>query len=226
MVFAIPGTGSQPVHGRDDVLGLVLAGGAGTRVDNTDKGLLPLCGRPLVEHVLERLRSQCGRVLIVANRNVDDYARLAPVIHDEVTGHAGPLAGLAAAFGFLHANRHALPEWLLTVPVDCPDPPRDLAARLRAALFANNDARCALASIAGKWEPLFALYRVGTSPEKWHASARSALREHGSPTRWLAECGALAVDFDDVNGAFHNLNTPDDFRDYEHSHDVSAHADT
>lgn len=210
----------------NDVLGVVLAGGAGRRMGEADKGLLPLRGRPLVEHVLERLRPQCARVLIVANRNVDDYARLAPVIHDEAAGHAGPLAGLAAAFGFLRANRHALPEWLLSVPVDCPDPPRDLAALLRAALLANGGARCALAGIAGKREPLFALYRVGASPEGWHASAQTALRRHGSPMRWLGACGALAVDFDDAGGAFHNLNTPEDFRDYEHAHDVSAHADT
>ena len=197
---------------------MVLAGGAGSRVGDADKGLLPLCGRPLVEHVLERLRHQCGRMLIVANRNIDTYAGLAPAIHDEIVGHAGPLAGLAAAFAFLQANRHALPDWLLTVPVDCPDPPGDLARRLLEALSANDDAVCALACIAGKREPLFAMYRVGSTPEAWHASAQLALRDHGSPTRWLAARGALAVDFDDVRDAFHNLNTPEDFRDYERTH--------
>lgn len=202
----------------DDTLGVILAGGAGRRVGDADKGLLPLFGRPLVEHVLERLRPQCARVLIVANRSIDDYVRLAPVIRDEVSGHAGPLAGVAAVFGFLQANRHALPEWLLTVPVDCPDPPRDLAARLRATLAENNGASCALASVAGKREPLFAMYRVDTSVEEWHASAQAVLREHGSPMRWLDACGALAVDFDDAGDAFHNLNTPEDFRDYERAH--------
>lgn len=202
----------------DDTLGVILAGGAGSRVGDADKGLLPLLGRPLVEHVLERLRHQCARVLIVANRNIDTYARLAPVIRDEVSGHAGPLAGLAAAFGFLHANRHALPDWLLTAPVDCPDPPQDLATRLRAALMANADTAYALATIAGKREPLFAMYRVGLEPETWHASAQAALREHGSPMRWLAACDALPVDFDDAGDTFHNLNTPEDFRDYERAH--------
>jgi molybdenum cofactor guanylyltransferase len=202
----------------EETLGVVLAGGAGRRVGDADKGLLPLCGRPLVEHVLERLRLQCARVLIVANRNLDDYARFAPAVHDEVSGHAGPLAGLAAAFGFLQANRHAPPDWLLTMPVDCPDPPGDLAMRLRAPLAANVDAPCALATIAGKREPLFAMFRVDGTAEAWHASAQTALSEHGSPLRWLAACGALAVDFGDAGDAFHNLNTPEDFRDYERAH--------
>jgi molybdenum cofactor guanylyltransferase len=199
-------------------LGAVLSGGAGTRVSGVDKGLLPLASRPLVEHVLERLHRQCDRTVIIANRNLDIYAGYAPAIHDEVAGHAGPLAGLAATFAFLHANRHALPEWLLTVPVDCPDPPRDLATRLHGALAANGDAACALVTVAGKSEPLFAMYRVGAAPETWHASAQAALREHGSPMRWLDAFGALAVDFQDGGDAFHNLNTSEDFRDYERTH--------
>lgn len=202
----------------DDIFGLILAGGAGRRVGDADKGLLPLCGRPLVEHVLGHLRRQCARVLIVANRNIDIYARFAPVIRDQHSGHAGPLAGLAAAFGFLQANRHALPQWVLTTPVDCPDPPRDLAIRLCAALTANGGATCALARIAGKREPLFAMYRVGLAPESWHASAQMALHEHGSPMRWLAARDALPVDFDDCGDAFHNLNSPEDFREYERRH--------
>lgn len=202
----------------DDTLGVILAGGAGQRVGDADKGLLPLCGRPLVEHVLGRLRLQCARVLIVANRNVDDYTRFAPVVRDGRSGHAGPLAGLAAAFGFLQANRHALPGWVLTAPVDCPDPPRDLATRLRAALTANGDAPCVLASVAGRREPLFAMYRVGAAPDDWHDDAQAALLEHGSPMRWLAARGALVVDFGDGGDAFHNLNTPEDFREYERSH--------
>lgn len=202
----------------DDTFGVILAGGAGRRVGDADKGLLPLCGRPLVEHVLGRLRRQCTRIVIVANRNTDGYARLAPTIHDEVAGHAGPLAGLAAAFAFLQANRHALPQWLLTVPVDCPDPPRDLATRLRATLTANGRAGCALVRAAGKREPLFAMYRLDPDPETWHASAQTALHEHGSPMRWLAACGALPVDFDGAGEAFHNLNTPEDFHEYTRTH--------
>lgn len=207
----------------DTTVGLILAGGAGSRVGHADKGLLPLCSRPLIEHVLERLRPQCTRVLIVANRHIDDYACLAPVIRDQIAGHAGPLAGLAAAFGFLHANRHAHADWLLSVPVDCPDPPQDLGARLHATLTTSPEGTCATACVAGRREPLFAMYRIGASAEKWYASVQAALREHASPMRWLAARGALAVDFDDACRAFHNLNTPDEFRDYELAHDRSAH---
>lgn len=205
----------------DDTLGAIIAGGAGTRVGGEDKGLLALSGRPLVEQVLENLRPQCDRLLIVANRNFDVYSRYAPVVHDETDGRAGPLAGLVAAFGFLAANPHALPRWLLTVPVDCPDPPGDLAARLRASLEADATACCAFARRAGKAQPLFALYRVDGDPGEWSAEARMALHEHASPWRWHASMEALAVDFDAPDMAFHNLNTPADFDAYDRSHAAS-----
>ncbi|HEX5960251.1 MAG TPA: NTP transferase domain-containing protein [Rhodanobacteraceae bacterium] len=208
----------QGLRGRNDVLGVVFAGGAGARVGGKDKGLLPFAERPLIEHVLECLHPQCGRVLIVANRNLDAYAGYAPAIHDEGPGCAGPLAGLLAAFGFLCANRHALPRWLLSVPVDCPDPPRDLAARMGAALSAHPDASCAYAECGGKPQPLFALYRIGPDPAVWQASARSALHGHGSPWRWHAALRAVATGFDDAGDAFHNLNTPGDFQRFERVH--------
>lgn len=201
-----------------DVLGVVLAGGAGMRVGGSDKGLQPLCGRPLAEHALQRLRRQCDRVLIIANRNLDRYAAYAPVVHDQGGGHAGPLAGLVAAFGFLRANEHALPDWLLTVPVDCPAPPGDLAARLRAALDGPGHAQCAFARASGVPQPLFALYRIGAAPDRWLASAEAALEAHASPRRWHADVAAAAVDFDGGAAAFHNLNTPEDFAEYERAH--------
>lgn len=204
--------------GADETLGIVFAGGAGNRVGGADKGLLPLGGRPLVEHVLERLRPQCDRLLIIANRNLDDYARYAPVVHDDNEGHAGPLAGLVAAFGFLDANRHALPRWVLTVPVDCPDPPQDLQSRLHAALAADATACCAFLRHDGAAQPLFAMYRVDEDPASWRTSVERALHAHGSARLWHESMEAVAVDCDAVGAALHNLNTPEEFRDYERAH--------
>lgn len=202
----------------DDVLGVVLAGGAGSRVGGADKGLLPLNGKPLVEHVLECLRPQCDRLLIIANRNTDEYARYAPVVHDGNDGHAGPLAGLVAAFGFLEANRHALPRWLLTAPVDCPDPPHDLQSGLHAALAADATACCAFVRRAGAPQPLFAMYRIDEDPASWRTSVEHALRAHGSARLWHESMEAVAVDCGAVGDTLHNLNTPEEFRDYERTH--------
>ncbi|MDQ2971436.1 MAG: NTP transferase domain-containing protein [Pseudomonadota bacterium] len=201
-------------------LGVVLAGGAGRRVDGQDKGLLPLHGRPPVERVLAVLRPQCDEMLIVANRNRDDYARYARVIADETPGHAGPLAAIVAALALI--VKHAPPEyaacrWLLTAPVDCPDPPHDLRARLQDGLLTAPKTPCAYALEPHKLQPLFALYSLKYQDELL-ASARAALALHASPLRWHMELGAVAVDFSDRVEGFRNLNTLRDFRDYEREH--------
>lgn len=200
-------------------VGIVLAGGEGRRVGGRDKGLLTLHGAPVVERVLSVLRPQCGEVLIVANRHQDDYARFARVIGDEAPGHAGPLAGIVAALALLEREPQRFEgfDWLLTAPVDCPDPPRDLFARLHASLLAAPQAPCAYARDAHKLQPLFALYSLKARGELL-ASARAALGMHASPLRWHMELDAIAVDFHDRAECFRNLNTLEDFQEYERAH--------
>lgn len=101
----------------------ILAGGRAERMGGVDKGLLRLGGQLLVERVLTALRAQgIGTWLIVANRSHEIYARYAPVVADAEPGFRGPLAGVAAAL------TACTTPWLLSVPVDCPDPPPELFA--------------------------------------------------------------------------------------------------
>ena len=110
------------------VSGLVLAGGQGSRMGGRDKGLVSYRGRPLVDHVIERVAPQVDELMISANRNLDDYARRGhPVLTDTLPDFQGPLAGVLAG---LQAASH---EWVLVVPCDMPQLPADLAARLLEA---------------------------------------------------------------------------------------------
>ena len=202
-------------------LGVVLAGGEGRRMGGDDKGLVPLHGRPPVERVLAVLAPQCDEVLVVANRNQDRYARYARVIGDESPGNPGPLAGIAAALALVVEGAPADFDgckWLLTVPVDCPDPPPDLRVRLLEGLLAAQPSPCVYAIDPHSLQPLFALYSLAYKDELL-ASARVAVKLHASPLRWHLELGAAAVDFSDRVEAFHNLNTPQDFLEYESGHE-------
>ena len=65
----------MPAHPRcAAITGLVLAGGQGRRMGSVDKGLVLLHGRPMVQHVLERLAPQVDDILINANQHADEYA--------------------------------------------------------------------------------------------------------------------------------------------------------
>ena len=53
---------------KDNITGLVLAGGRGSRMGGVDKGLQNHLGIPLAMHALLRLGLQVGHVMVNANR--------------------------------------------------------------------------------------------------------------------------------------------------------------
>jgi molybdopterin-guanine dinucleotide biosynthesis protein A len=185
---------------RDDVTGIVLAGGQGRRMGGVDKGWVELAGEPMIAHVLRRLAPQVADILINANQNLDRYRALGhPVVADSVGGFAGPLAGLHA--GLTHAS-HAL---VVTVPCDSPFLPLDLVARLHAALV-DGAAQLAVAKTFDQPHPVFALVRRDVLP-----SLASFLGAGGRKIdAWYAALPVVEVPFDDEADAFRNINTADE----------------
>ena len=92
----------------EEITVLILAGGRGSRMGGCDKGLIPILGKPILDHLLARIGLQSQRILISANRNFEHYARYGyPVVRDTVAGFAGPLAGFLAGFSADLAGRCA-----------------------------------------------------------------------------------------------------------------------
>lgn len=182
----------------------ILAGGEGARVGGHDKGLLPLSGTPLIARVSGAMRKQAGTVLICANRHHETYAAFGTVVADAIAGYPGPLAGIAAALTV------CMTPWLLTVPVDCPDPPSDLASRLLAGAIGAGTT-LAVAHDGARSQPLFAVYRPSLAE-----SCSDALVRNMPVWRWQRDNGAAVVDFSDRAARFVNLNTPEEFRAWEH----------
>ena len=183
------------------VTGLILAGGAGSRMGGADKGLLPYQNRPLVAHVIDRLAPQVDNLLISANRNLDAYAAFGyPVLTDSLGDYQGPLAGLAVGLSACTT------PWLVTCSCDCPALPGDLVARLLATTEIQG-ASSAVATVAGRMQPTFLLCRREMLPAL-EAYLAAGDRKVGG---WCREQGAVEVNFSDAS-AFDNLNTPDDLQ--------------
>ena len=106
---------------REQVTGLILAGGRGSRMGGVDKGLQNFRGLPLAMHAMLRLAPQVGEVMINANRNLGAYESFgAPVWPDALPDFAGPLAG------FLAGLERCETPYMVTVPCDTPLFPSDL----------------------------------------------------------------------------------------------------
>ncbi|MBV8634412.1 MAG: molybdenum cofactor guanylyltransferase MobA [Burkholderiaceae bacterium] len=193
---------------RADITGLILAGGRGSRMNDSDKGLQLLDGKPLVQHALDRLRPQVGSVCISANRNREQYGAFGlPVFGDDFPGYAGPLAGIHAGL-----SRCATP-WLACVPCDSPALPADLVARLAAAIAAGGADLAFAATGSGQTHrrhPVCCLLRTTLLPNL-AAYLESGGRKVGA---WHTMLKSVEVHFTDEE-AFRNINSLPDLRDIE-----------
>ncbi len=164
---------------REQVAGLVLAGGLARRMGGRHKAFVELGGRPLVARVVERLRPQVAHVAISANAETERLRAYAEtVLPDPVPGFAGPLAGVLAGLEWL---RRACPDmpWLLTVAVDTPFFPSDLARRLWGAV-AVEGADMAVAASGGRAHPVNALWPVRIADDLRRALVEEDIRRIGS----------------------------------------------
>jgi molybdopterin-guanine dinucleotide biosynthesis protein A len=165
-----------------------------------DKGLVPLAGRPMVAHVLERLAPQVDDILINANQHTAEYAAFGHrVIADTIGGFAGPLAGLQV--GLANAA-HSL---VATVPCDSPFLPADLVSRLAAALEAAG-CQLAVARTFDQPHPVFALVRRAVLPHLTHYLEGGGRKIDA----WYSALRIVEVPFDDEADAFRNINTLDE----------------
>lgn len=189
-----------------EITGIILCGGRGSRLGGADKPLRLWRGHTLVARLAERLRPQVSALLISANRNIDAYRRLAPVVADELPPYQGPLAGIAAAL-----RRSATPL-ALVCPGDAPLVPLDLAERLRAALEAHPTDSSPLVAVAHdevRRHPLHCLLRA----EAIDSLDRHLASGHRSALGWLDSVGAVDVQFRGQEEAFRNFNSRQDFVD-------------
>ena len=193
----------------ENITGLILAGGRGSRMGGVDKGLQNFNGIPLALHTLMRLGPQVETVMVNANRNLSAYESFgASVWPDASADFAGPLSG------FLVGLERAETPYLLTVPCDTPRLPLDLAERLARALVREGaDIAMAAApeaksdgSTEVRAQPVFCLLKIELSESLvvfTHAGGRKI-------DAWTAQHKTVLVPFDaptDDTLAFANINT-------------------
>ncbi|PIT74541.1 molybdenum cofactor guanylyltransferase MobA [Limnohabitans sp. B9-3] len=199
---------TQAIHPQD-ITGLILAGGRGSRMGGVDKGLQNFNGMPLALHALMRLGPQVESVMVNANRNLSAYESFGASVWPDVSSDfAGPLSG------FLVGLERCETPYLLTVPCDTPRLPLDLAERLAQALV-RDDADMAMAAAPEanaqgqselRSQPVFCLIKVSMLESLvafTHAGGRKI-------DAWTGQHRTVLVPFDapqDDPLAFANVNT-------------------
>jgi molybdenum cofactor guanylyltransferase len=205
---------------RPPVVAVLLAGGLSRRMGGGDKCLRPLGGRPILAHVVERIRPQVDAMVLNAN---GDPARFAcfglPVAADVVEGFAGPLAGVLTGLEWALAHRPEAAR-VTSVATDTPFFPCDLVARLLAATTAEG-ADLACAASGGQAHPVFGLWPTALAGELRRALVDEGVRRIDA---WTARHRLAVVEFPiDRVDPFFNANRPEDLAEAERL--LAAHDD-
>jgi molybdopterin-guanine dinucleotide biosynthesis protein A len=183
----------------EDAAAIVLAGGRSRRM-GADKSMLPIGGRPMIEHICRQLCGTFARVLVSAN----DAEKLAflglDVVPDRVPDQ-GPLMAVASA---LNASDREL-----NLVVSCDVPEIKLAVVRRMLAEAEGADLVIPVTSDGKEQPLFAVYcrSVRRCMEQALASGARRLRDI------YDLCTVRFLEIDDA-GWFANLNTMADYEQF------------
>jgi len=187
---------------REQITGVILAGGRATRMGGMDKGLVPINGRPMIAWVIDALLPQVAEVLVNANRNQDRYGEFGCNVVDDGDGEfRGPLAGMASGM------RAARTPWIAVVPCDSPLIHGELVARLYAAAVSSGSSLAA-AHDGERLQPVFALLACELLDDL------AGYLDDGERKidRWYARHRFEPVDCSDVAASFANINAPEDKR--------------
>ena len=152
---------------------VVLAGGAARRMDGQAKHglktLLPLAGKPILEHICTNLQQAVPPPEDIALNIVAEQRQFAPdmpLALDMATERQGPLAGISAGLNWC-AQYHPKVDWMLSVSGDTPFLPSDLVIKLFDRAHAQKTL-IAYAASKQRYHPTIAL---------WSCSLREALEE-------------------------------------------------
>ena len=201
----------MPADAIPETIGLLLAGGLARRMGGGDKSLRLLAGKPILAHIVERARPQVSELVLNANGDPARFAGFGlPVVADSIEGFAGPLAGVLTGMEWGAANRPQI-GWIATIATDTPFFPRDLVARLHAAI-ARDGADLAAARSDRQDHPVFALW-----PVRLRHDLRRAMEEGIRKVDvWTARYRLAVADFAvEPFDPFFNANSPGDLEKAE-----------
>lgn len=181
----------------------ILAGGQSRRMGQ-DKATLPLGGKPIIQHVIQRVRALNVPVVLIV-REPGQHAEV------DLTTHADIYPGQGAVGGIYTALKRTGVDNVLVTACDMPL----LNVRLLSWMMgqASGDGDAVVPYVLGRWQPLLAVYHASALNVLEASLHEQDLRMRHVLTRLnvqtLPESELIA--FDPQLLSFHNANTPEDY---------------
>ena len=191
---------------RNDITGIILCGGKSSRMQ-TNKALLKLGDKTVIEIVAEKLKSTFNEVLISANDSKEyDFLKL-PVVNDIFIGK-GPLAGIHSALKYSSTEKNFI--------ISC-DMPLISVELIKYLINLNSEKSILLPKFNGRIQQLCGIYSKSVINEIESIIKLSEKYKNikGSVYKLLERASIEIIDVDDLNihnkNIFLNMNSPEDY---------------
>ena len=142
---------------KEKLVGIILAGGKGSRLDGKGKFNQNFNNNTLLEQVYERIKSQFSYIAVNVNNKETTVKLNLEVIYDKFSKNIGPLAGIHASL-CQGNNINGERGYVCIVPVDTPFLPKDLGKRLYSNMLKNNS-DIVFAKSANRIHPTIGLWK-------------------------------------------------------------------
>ena len=192
-----------PANSSKNITVILLAGGQSSRMGK-DKGLVEFNGKPLIEHMIDKVKPITDSVFVITNQS--GYERFGFPCFPDIIKDCGPMGGI---FTGLY---HSPSQKNLVLSCDIPIVPHHLLEHLveqsgtEDALVPRHD---------GKTEPLCAVY---------DQACKESLKTLIDDSKFKLQHALNILDtrflnlhkFDDFNSTwFANINTPDELKKHQ-----------
>jgi len=200
----------------DELTLVILAGGKAQRLGGKQKGLLPVQGKPMIQHLTEKFHNKVARLIINANADSDRYLNFADaVVADTLDDFQGPLAGILAGM------QNAETCYMLVLPCDVPMVPGDVISMLSTAMQQDTDV--AVVSLQHRLQPVCLLLRTDLVQNLQTALSQGTRKAED----WVRSLRFVQVDDTNREQCYMNVNTADDLQHVESMlHDAVSKKET
>lgn len=120
------------------IIGAILCGGKSSRFGEENKALAKLAGKPLIQHVIDRLQPQVSEIIYSGEQydiETTGQETSRQWVADIAPGQRGPLVGVLSCLEYLQKTDST---WLLISACDTPLLPSDLGEKLLEKALAEN----------------------------------------------------------------------------------------
>jgi len=184
---------------KEKITGVILAGGKNSRM-GSDKGLLEVEGKRIIERIMDELKQVVDEILIISNDNSYNY--LGCKVYTDIIKDCGPMGGIHSAL------THSSTEKNLIISCDMPFVSKDILQKI-----INGSAKCEIAipKYDKRLEPLCAVYSKSCTHKFEELINKEEFKLKDSFKYFIVK--RINFTKEELSGnEFTNINTPEEYQ--------------